>query len=76
MAKQYADGTISTDLFKVVDAVVDALAAERPRARYVIGPYGSVVTFITKLPTCLEDWVFKIISKGNAIEAAKGPATS
>lgn len=74
MSKLHDNGTISADLFKVVDAVVDALTTEWPRSRYVVGSDARFLTWLSHLPTKLEDVLLDKISKGSSIEAYKGPS--
>lgn len=72
--KWHKEGALNPDLTKVVDAVVDALSAERPHSRRVIGADARFLSLISHLPTPVEDWIFSKIFRGTANEVAKGPA--
>ncbi|KAJ7373886.1 hypothetical protein OS493_009210 [Desmophyllum pertusum] len=50
--------TASPDIYKVVDAIVDALTSQRPQTRYVVGLDAKVVVFISYLPTFIVDPIF------------------
>ena len=71
--KWHKESALCADLTKVVDAVVDALSAERPRPRYVIGSDARFLSLVSHLPSRMEDWIFSKIFRGSANEVAKGP---
>lgn len=52
-------GDTALPVQRVVDAIVHALTAKRPRARYRIGSSTSGVGFLEKLPVALRDWLIR-----------------
>ena len=49
----------SSDTFKVVDAVIDALTSQRPRTRYPVGLDAKLTIFVSFLPTFIADYLIE-----------------
>ena len=45
----------SSDTYKVVDAIIDGLASQRPQTRYVVGLDAKLGVVISYLPTIIAD---------------------